>query len=372
MQETHVVTSRAGGAPTERRPGPGPAATAHGSCTSGDTLPPVQSMPQPAPLDVAVPGGSARDVARARMLEEVRAGLAAPQKTLPSKYFYDARGSALFERITELPEYYLTRAERRLLTREMPRWASRLAARTVVELGAGSASKTRLVLDALREAGTLDLFVPVDVSGDFLELSARALRREYPALRVLPVTADFTHALALPDGLPRPLLAAFLGSTLGNFPPPEAADLLRHVAGVLERDDHFLLGADLRKDVAVLEAAYDDAAGVTAAFNRNILLVVNDALGTDFVPHGFRHRALYDPRHHRIEMHLVAEGPQEVHLPGAGVVRIADGESIRTEVSYKYDRAEVERLLGEAGLVLREWATDEREPFALALAGRPR
>ena len=304
------------------------------------------------------------------MAAEVLAGLAATQKTLPSKYFYDARGSALFERITELPEYYLTRAERRLLARVVPAWASRSGARTLVELGAGSASKSRLVLDALRAAGTLERYVPVDVSAEFLAQTAHALRAEYPALDVAPLAADFTASVALPDELARPLLVAFLGSTIGNFPPAEAAALLRGVATGLRPGDRLLLGADLRKDVARLEAAYDDAAGVTAAFNRNILLVVNDALGADFAPHAFRHRAVYDAAEHRIEMHLVAEDEQNVRFPGHAVVRIAAGESIRTEVSYKYDHAAIERLLAAAGLRLTDWATDEDDPFALALAQR--
>jgi len=308
--------------------------------------------------------------ADARMAAEVLAGLAAPQKTLPSKYFYDARGSALFERITELPEYYLTRAERRLLERVTPAWARRTGARTLVELGAGSASKSRLLLDALRAAGTLERYVPVDVSAEFLAQTAHALRAEYPALDVAPLAADFTAALTLPDDVARPLLVAFLGSTIGNFPPPEATALLRGVAAALRPGDHLLLGADLRKDVARLVAAYDDAAGVTAAFNRNVLLVVNDALGADFAPHAFRHRAVYDAAEHRIEMHLVADGEQTVRFPGRGVVRIADGESIRTEVSYKYDRAAIESLLDGAGLRLAAWETDDADPFALALAER--
>ena len=305
-----------------------------------------------------------------RMAAEVLAGLAAPQKTLPSKYFYDARGSALFERITELPEYYLTRAERRLLAHVMPAWARRSGARTLVELGAGSASKSRLVLDALRAAGALERYVPVDVSAEFLALTAHALRAEYPALDVAPLAADFTAGVALPADLARPLLVAFLGSTIGNFPPAEAVALLGGVAAGMAPGDRLLLGADLRKDVTRLEAAYDDAAGVTAAFNRNILLVVNDALGADFAPHAFRHRAVYDAAEHRIEMHLVADGEQVVRIPGHGVVRVADGESIRTEVSYKYDRAAIEALLDAAGLRLTDWATDDEDPFALALAER--
>ena len=304
------------------------------------------------------------------MTAEVLAGLAAPQKTLPSKYFYDARGSALFERITELPEYYLTRAERRLLARVVPAWARRSGARTLVELGAGSASKSRLVLDALRAAGTLERYVPVDVSAEFLAQTAHALRAEYPALDVAPLAADFTTGVALPDELARPLLVAFLGSTIGNFPPDEGAALLRGVADGLRPGDRLLLGADLRKEVARLEAAYDDAAGVTAAFNRNILLVVNDALGADFAPHAFRHRAVYDAVEHRVEMHLVADGEQTVRIPGHGAVRIAAGESIRTEVSYKYDEAAIEAILDDAGLRLTDWATDDEDPFALALAER--
>ncbi|MHB1225158.1 MAG: L-histidine N(alpha)-methyltransferase [Gemmatimonadaceae bacterium] len=299
---------------------------------------------------------------------EVGEGLARPQKELPSRYFYDARGSALFERITDLPEYYPTRCEREILEQRMPAWAQRSCARTVVEPGAGSAAKTRLILDALRDAGTLQSYVPVDVSGDFLAGTARRLRRDYPRLQVEAIVADFTRPFSLPAHLPAPHLVAFLGSTIGNFPPPADVALIRGVAAALQVGDHLLLGTDLRKDVATLEAAYNDAEGVTAEFNRNILSAVNAALGADFDPSAFDHRAFYDGDLHRIEMHLVARSPQSIHIPGLPTTHIAAGESVRTEVSCKYDRASVTALLEDAGLRLVDWATDRRGWFAVSLS----
>jgi L-histidine N-alpha-methyltransferase len=309
-----------------------------------------------------------RGAAPARMRAEVIEGLSRPQKELPSRYFYDARGSALFEEITRQPEYYLTRAERALLERAAPELACRLRSRTLVELGAGSAAKTRILLDALRAAGGADAYVPVDVSGEFLAVTAHELRADYPGLTVIPVVADFTAELHLPNELPSPRLVAFLGSTLGNFDDTAAVALLSRVAAELKPHDHFLLGVDLRKDVAVLEAAYDDARGVTAEFNRNLLRVVNRQIGTDFDVDAFRHRAFYERKRHRIEMHLVAERPLTVHLPGAADVRFAAGESVRTEISCKYSLESVARLLEAAGLRLDVWTPDAEGHYALALA----
>lgn len=319
----------------------------------------------PEPPTSAVSGD---DQALSARVAELGEGLARPQKELPSRYFYDARGSALFERITELPEYYPTRCEREILERRMPGWAQRSCARTVVEPGAGSAAKTRLILDALHDAGTLRSYVPVDVSGDFLADTARRLRRDYPELEVEAIVADFTRPFSLPAHLPAPHLVAFLGSTIGNFPPPADAALIRGVAAALQPGDYLLLGTDLRKDVATLEAAYNDAEGITAEFNRNILGAINAAVGADFDPAAFDHRAFYDGRLHRIEMHLVARSPQVVHLPGIPPVHIAAGESVRTEVSCKYDRPTVTAMLEDAGLRLVDWATDERGWFGLSLA----
>jgi L-histidine Nalpha-methyltransferase len=304
------------------------------------------------------------------MLRDVARGLAQPQKELSPKYFYDQRGSQLFEQITRLPEYYLTRAERAILDAEMPPLMRTLRPATLVELGAGSAAKTRVILDALHAAGSGRCYVPLDVSASFLADSARKLRAEYPWLRVTPVVADFTERVPLPPDLPRPLVLAFLGSTIGNFANAEAVRVLRHAGAVLAPGDRLLLGADLRKDPARLGAAYDDAAGVTAAFNRNMLLVLNRELGADFDAAAFDHDARYNRAEHRIEMHLVARTPQAVRIPGAGVFRFAPGESVRTEISCKYDRPAIDGLFALAGLRVDAWLTDAPRDFALVVASR--
>jgi L-histidine N-alpha-methyltransferase len=288
------------------------------------------------------------------VLEEVRDGLSRAQKELPPKFFYDERGSELFEAITRLPEYYLTRAEAALLARWMPVWLDALRPASLVELGAGSAVKTRLILDAIPAAG---VYVPVDVSADFLDASARGIRASYPALEVRPVAADFTTTFALPP-LPHPTLHAFLGSTIGNFTADDAVALLRATRARMETDDRFLMGVDLRKNPAIIQAAYNDAAGITAEFNRNMLRVVNARTGADFYVAAYEHRAFYDRTEHRIEMHLVALRPQTVTVPGAGVWTIAAGESIRTEISCKHDRASVDTLFAAAGLCVERWEDD--------------
>ncbi|MEW5930901.1 MAG: L-histidine N(alpha)-methyltransferase [Gemmatimonadota bacterium] len=305
--------------------------------------------------------------APAAMLADLRDGLARPQKELPPKYFYDQRGSELFEEITALPEYYLTRTERALLERRMPGWMAELAPRALVELGAGSAAKTRIVLDAMAAAGTAQTYVPVDVSAQFLADTAARLRAEYPALSVVPAVADISEELELPGGLPRPTLFAFLGSTIGNFAPLDAAALLRRVRRAMAEGDRFLMGVDLRKDPARIEAAYNDAQGVTAEFNRNMLRVLNREAGADFDAEAFEHRAFYDRVEHRIEMHLVAPAPQTVHVPGVGTVRLAAGESIRTEISCKHDRGSVAALFASAGLAVERWQTDGEGLYALVL-----
>lgn len=302
------------------------------------------------------------------MREQVRSGLSRAQKELPPKFFYDRRGSELFERITELPEYYLTRVERHLLEQLAPRWVRALSPRSLVELGAGSAGKTRIILDAMTSAATSAVYVPVDVSEEFLQATARRLRGDYSDLQVRPVVADISGDFALADGLPQPVLYAFLGSTIGNFVPVAAVRLLRSLRDAMHRTDRLLLGVDLRKDVPVLEAAYNDAAGVTAEFNRNILHVLNRELGADFAPEAYAHRAFYDSRAHWIEMHLVAQSKQRVTVPGAGEWEIRPGESIRTEISCKHDRASVRALLSQADLQVESWNTDSQEQFALILA----
>ncbi|MBA3892355.1 MAG: L-histidine N(alpha)-methyltransferase [Gemmatimonadales bacterium] len=302
-----------------------------------------------------------------RMLAEVADGLSSPQKELSPKYFYDQRGSELFEEITRLDEYYPTRTERALLEEWMPSLIGRLGSRSLIELGAGSAEKSRVILDAMRAAGTAALYVPIDVSATFLSRTAARLRREYPRLAVEPAIADISEEFDVPRRVPHPALYAFLGGTIGNFYPPAATRLLGRVRGAMERGDRFLMGVDLRKDVARIEAAYNDERGVTAAFNRNMLLVLNHELGADFDPSAFDHLAFYEPVAHRIEMHLVSRREQLVTVPGVGAIRFDAGESLRTEISCKHDRESVAQLFEAAGLEIEEWRTDPESLFALVV-----
>jgi L-histidine N-alpha-methyltransferase len=301
------------------------------------------------------------------MLAEVAAGLAALQKELPPKYFYDHRGSELFEEITRLPEYYPTRTERSLLESWMPTLISELGTRTLVELGAGSAEKSRIILSAMRAAGTAGLYVPIDVSASFLDQTAGRLRREYPGLRVEPAVADIAEEFDLSRAVPHPALYAFLGGTIGNFYPPAAIRLLRRVRSAMHPADRFLMGVDLRKDVPLIEAAYNDSQGVTAEFNRNMLLVLNHELGANFDPDAFEHLAFYEPVTHRIEMHLVSKVEHEVRVPGIGLVAFRQGESIRTEISCKHDRRSVGDLFAAAGLRIEIWRPDPGALFALVV-----
>jgi L-histidine Nalpha-methyltransferase len=301
------------------------------------------------------------------MLAEVAAGLAAPQKELSPKYFYDQRGSELFEAITRLPEYYPTRTERALLEGWMPELMAQLGTRTLIELGAGNAEKSRIILDAMRATGLAELYVPIDVSATFLSQTAAQLRREYPGLTVEPAIADISVELNLPRRMPRPALFAFLGGTIGNFYPPPAIRLLARVRATMEPGDRFLMWVDLRKDIARIEAAYNDSQGITAEFNRNMLLVLNHELGADFDPRAFEHRAFYDTVAHRIEMHLVSARDQVVTVPGLDPVAFAAGESIRTEISTKYDRASVSALFDAARLRIEAWPIDPATPFGLVV-----
>jgi L-histidine N-alpha-methyltransferase len=304
---------------------------------------------------------------REQMVRDVRDGLSQPRKKLSPKYFYDERGSELFEQITDLPEYYLTRAERGLLGAKIPEIIDDVVPRSLVELGAGSASKTRVILDTMIARGSAKSYVPIDVSADFLETTATALRGDYPKIEITPVVSDITEPFVLPP-LAAPMLVAFLGSTIGNFPRPAAVSLLSYVATLMKPGDAFLLGADLRKDPAVLNAAYNDSRGVTAAFNLNVLDRLNRELGADFVLDQFRHHAYYSSEHHRIEMHLVAQSVMTVTIPAIGEVRFSEGESIRTELSYKYDRDTLEGILSDSGMRLSKWIPDTNDVFALALA----
>jgi L-histidine Nalpha-methyltransferase len=298
------------------------------------------------------------------------AGLSATPKSLPPKWFYDAQGSALFEKITELPEYYPTRAERSILRAVSGQIASSSGARVLVELGSGSSEKTRLLLDALRDAGTLRAYVPVDVSESALVLAGDALAAQYPGLEVDAVVSDFEEHLGLPArDEAEPRLVAFLGSTIGNMVPAERAAFLARVRGELHPGDTFLLGTDLVKDPAVLVAAYDDAAGVTAAFNKNVLAVLNAELGADFDLDGFEHVAVWDAVNEWIEMRLRSVSRQEVHVRDIGLtVTFGAGEEMRTEVSAKFRREGVAAELAAAGFAMRSWWTDEAGQFGLSLS----
>lgn len=305
---------------------------------------------------------------RREILADVRQTLFRTPRELSPKYFYDERGSELFEQITQLPEYYLTRAERSILLARAGDIVDLVHPRTLVELGAGSAAKTRILLAAMTSRVDDATYVPVDVSEDFLEMTARALETEYETLRVTPVVADMTVSLDVPSTLAGPVLFAFLGSTIGNFAEPDAIALLRRIRARMRPNDRLLLGTDLRKDSAILNPAYNDAQGVTAEFNRNMLRVLNAELGADFAPDRFRHRAFYNEAEHRIEMHLDAIGDQAVHIPGLPTLILHDGDDIRTELSHKYDRAAVDAMLAAARLRVCEWYTDPDGRFALSLA----
>ncbi|WP_030378504.1 MULTISPECIES: L-histidine N(alpha)-methyltransferase [unclassified Streptomyces] len=296
---------------------------------------------------------------------DVRRGLTSTPKWLPPKWFYDAHGSELFEKITELPEYYPTRAEREILMARSGEIAAASGARTLVELGSGSSEKTRHLLDALTELRT---YVPVDVSDSALRRAGRALTEEYPGLDVHALLADFTTSLALPD-TPGPRLVAFLGGTIGNLVPEERAAFLASVRALLSPGDALLLGTDLVKDASVLVAAYDDAAGVTAAFNKNVLNVVDRELGGDFDPDAFDHVALWDAGREWIEMRLRSRTAQTVKIRALGLaVDFAAGEELRTEVSAKFREDGVRGELAAAGLELGHWWTDRGGRFALSLS----
>jgi L-histidine N-alpha-methyltransferase len=310
---------------------------------------------------------TADHMARA-LRNDVRSGLAGPLKSLPPKWFYDAVGSDLFEQITELPEYYPTRAEREVLQARAAEIASVTQARTLVELGSGSSDKTRTLLDALRSNGSLRQFVPMDVSESALRAAAESIVGDYPGLSVHAVVGDFTEHLALLPG-DGPRMVAFLGGTIGNLLPTERAKFFGSIREVLEPGEWLLLGTDLVKDPGVLVPAYDDSAGVTAAFNRNVLHVVNRELDADFDPDSFSHVALWDPANEWIEMRLRALRPMHVRLPGAGVeIDFAAGEELRTEISAKFRHSRVTAELADAGFTLSHWWTDSEERFAVSLA----
>jgi L-histidine N-alpha-methyltransferase len=295
-------------------------------------------------------------------------GLTAEPKTLRPRWFYDERGSELFDEITRLPEYYPTRTERGLLAAHVAEIAAVTGADTLVELGSGTSEKTRLLLTALAAHGGLRRFIPVDVDASVLRSAGAALTTEHPGLTVDAVVADFTTGLA---DLPRDgrRLVAFLGSTIGNLEPVDRAAFLHALAGTLRPGNWFLLGADLVKDPDRLVRAYDDAAGLTAAFNRNVLSVLNRELKADFDPAAFTHVAVWDAEREWIEMRLRSARPQTVSVAALDLeVSFAAGEELRTEVSAKFRRDGIEAELAAAGLRMTHWWTDAAGDFALCLA----
>ena len=299
---------------------------------------------------------------------DARLGLTSTPKVLPPKWFYDSRGSELFEEITRLPEYYPTRAERSILEAHAGDIARHTGAHTLVELGSGSSEKTRLLLEALHEAGTLRQYVPLDVSETALREAVAAIHADYPSLAIHGVVADFTqHLDRIPGQSPR--VVAFLGGTIGNFLPEERAAFLSDLHDILVAGDWLLLGTDLVKDPGVLVPAYDDAAGVTADFNRNILAVLNRELGADFDLGNYEHVAFWDPDNEWIEMRLRATNHASVTIWQLALdIVLAAGEEIRTEISAKFRREGVERELAKAGFDVDSWWTDPEGRFALSLA----
>ena len=308
------------------------------------------------------------DFFAAALRDDVLKGLTAEPKWLPPKWFYDARGSELFEEITRLPEYYPTRAEREILTDRAAEIASVTWAETLAELGSGSSTKTTLLLDALRDAGTLRRYDPIDVSEAALLASGEQLQRRYPDLTIHAVVTDFEERLAIPDSA-GPRLVVFLGGTIGNLLPEERSVFLARVRAGLLPGEWLLLGTDLVKDPETLVAAYDDAAGVTAEFNKNVLKVVDRELDADFDPDDFDHVALWDAEAEWIEMRLRARHDLSVRLKELDLrVSFDRGEELRTEISAKFRPEGVARELGAAGFAVRRWWTDGAGRFGLSLA----
>ena len=305
------------------------------------------------------------------LAEDVLDGLTRPFKELPPKHFYDARGAELFDRICELPEYYPTRAERAILKETAGELARLTKAVELVELGSGTAAKTRVLLDALHTAGTLARYIPVDVTESMVRDCAEELTNEYPGLRVHGVIGDFERHLGRVPAPIGPRIVAFLGGTIGNFPPGSRRRVLREISRLLGPEDHLLMGTDLVKDPEVLEAAYDDAQGVTADFNRNVLRVLNRELEADFDPEDFDHVALFDPEHEWIEMRLRARREHTTLVRALDLpVHFHAGEELRTEISAKFTPERLDGDLSSAGLELVRWFTDPDELFALTLSKR--
>jgi dimethylhistidine N-methyltransferase len=299
--------------------------------------------------------------------EDVEIGLRRSQKTIPPKYFYDAPGSLLFERICQQPEYYLTRTEAMILRTHAPDVVDIVGNCVLVELGSGSAVKTRLLFDEYQRRGQTLHYVPIDISASMLEESAKTLTTLYPRLQIDGLATDYWHGLAsLPHAQTR--LVLFLGSNLGNFTLVEQEQLFAQLARTLQRGDYFLIGLDLRKPMTVLEPAYNDAAGVTAAFNLNLLHRMNRELAARFDSSMFTHRAFYNTTHHQVEMHLQSTIAQEVTIAALDLqIAFRSGETIHTEISRKFEPAEVRAQLADHGFIPRAQWADERDWFLVSL-----
>ena len=318
--------------------------------------------------DVSLDNYLAADAADAALRRDVRDGLTQHPKTLPPKWFYDAAGSDLFDQITRLPEYYPTRAEAQILAARAGEIATASGADTLVELGSGTSEKTRALLSALREQGSLRRFIPFDVDPSVLQLAGQAIQQEYPGVEINAVCGDFEEHLGKIPAVGRRLVA-FLGSTLGNLTPGPRAEFLASVSEMMQPGDTLLLGTDLVKDVDRLVRAYDDNAGVTAQFNRNVLTVVNRELGADFDVPAYQHVARWNADEERIEMWLRSTRPQRVHIAALNLdVDFADGEEMLTEVSCKFRPTGVDAELEAAGLRRTHWWTDEAGDFGLSLS----
>jgi L-histidine N-alpha-methyltransferase len=322
------------------------------------------ATPQQITIDVHLPPGGPLS----GMAADVRAGLTKPFKELSPRYFYDERGSALFERITELSEYYPTRCERKILELHAPEICSAAAEpATLIELGSGSATKTRLLLGAMRDAGCLEAYAPVDISEQITRATAGAVAAEY-GITVHGLVCDFERDLErIPLGGPR--VIALLGGTIGNFEPAQRASFLARVANLLGDEDHFLLGTDLVKDRATLEAAYNDSAGVTAEFNKNVLAVLNKRLGCDFDLDAFEHVAFWDEENLWVDIRLRSLARQVINISALGMhVAFDRGEEMRTEISTKFARAGLAGIYAESGLEMTGWWTDPEGLYGLSLA----
>jgi L-histidine N-alpha-methyltransferase len=302
------------------------------------------------------------------MAADVRAGLTKPFKELSPRYFYDERGSELFEQITALPEYYPTRCEREILEAHSAEIVEAARPRALIELGSGSAAKTRVLLDAMQAGGCLEAYAPVDISEEITRDTADRIADEYEGVEVSGHVCDYELDLERVP-VPGPRVIAFLGGTMGNFQPAQRSSFLRRIANLLDSDDRFLLGTDLVKDRATVERAYDDSQGVTAAFNKNVLAVLNDRLGANFDLDAFEHVARWDADNLWMDIRLRSLRHQVIDITGLDLqVAFGAGEEMRTEISTKFMRPGLEGIYAEAGLEITDWWTDPEGLYALSLA----